>query len=217
MKKWIIFSIIISFSIQVIFSQEFDRGRIENSRNWLNADRGILLNENRINEYESIVELVFGNEIAKNKIYYTGFDYRGSGIFWVYKNGKKEIILETNVRYGPAIFWHNDNIAEIIIPTGSPFSHSFFYDFEDNQLSSAYPFPIYYDMDNKIVLIWGDEDFELYDSKTNELLRIYFSRRELGWTSFWPYIEYYIERLHSEIIFYYNDSNNNRGEIIFEL
>jgi hypothetical protein len=56
----------------------------------------------------------------------------------VYNNNKREVILETYIRYGPKIIWHGENIAEIIVPTGSPFTHSYFYDFEDNQISSSY-------------------------------------------------------------------------------
>jgi hypothetical protein len=218
MKKEITFFVMtLFFLIQILYSQNTDESRFGSAfENWQNADRGILLNETGAEE-NRIAEILFENKESNMKMYYTGSDYRGHGVFWIYKNSQKEIILETNIRYGPAIFWHNGTVAEIIVPTGSPFSHSFFYDFEDNQLSSAYSFPIYYDINNKVVIIWGVEDFELHDIKTNEILKTYYARRPFGLTAFWPYIEYYIEKSGSEIVLYYNDSyENNKGRIVLE-
>jgi hypothetical protein len=58
---------------------------------------------------------------------------------------------------------------------------------------------------------------ELYDIKTNEILKIYYARRQLGLPTFWPYTEYYIEKSGSKVILYYNDSyENSKGRIILE-
>jgi hypothetical protein len=51
-----------------------------------------------------LAEILFENKESNMKMYYTGNDYQGHGMFWIYKNSQKEIILETNIRYGPAIF-----------------------------------------------------------------------------------------------------------------
>jgi hypothetical protein len=220
MKK-IFFVLIISYFTQILFSQEVNENRFEGlTERFHNGDNGIILNkiDNPEDEYNNFVEKLFVNKISNNKMYYTGDEYRGGGIFWIYNNGEKEIILETNIRYGPKIIWHGENIAEIIIPTGSPFTHSYFYDFDDNQISSPYNFPIYYDIEYKVILIWGNSDFELYDIKTGELLKIYNSRRMLEWNAFWPYIQYYIEKEESTIILYYNDLNKGiKGEIKLEI
>ena len=129
---------------------------------WSEDDEGIIINgiENYSN-WEEIVEKKFINYETGFEIYYTGAWYRGEGIFWIIVNGNRVNILKRNIRYGPRIKWHGENIAEIHIPTGSPFTHSYYYDFSDNTLSEPYPFPIYYDIDNNFVLIWGNEDFEL--------------------------------------------------------
>jgi hypothetical protein len=52
-----------------------------------------------------------------------------------------------------------------------PNMHSFFYDFEDDQLSSYYTFPIYCDVENKVVLIWGDDDFICNITSKNQIQR----------------------------------------------
>jgi hypothetical protein len=217
------FFIMLLYPTQIITGQEIDDNKFEYyGRRWQNADFGILLSNELSNKeiYDDdiIVERLFENKESNTRIYYIGANYRGNGVFWIYNNGVKNIILETYIRYGPAIIWHGGNIAEIIIPTGSPFTHSFFFDFEDYMLSENYSFPIYFDIENKAIIVWGNEDFELYDIKTNELVKIYYARRQFGMNSFWPYIQYYIERINLMLIFYYNDPyENNRGIIILEL
>lgn len=206
-----------------VYSQDFSVGEIDESRfeyagqNWQDADRGILLNGAERIDDDTIVVRLFENQESNRRIYYTGANYRGRGVFGVDNNGVRNIILETGIRYGPAIFWHGGNIAEIIIPTGSPFTHSFFYDFEDNRLSSSYYFPMYYDIDNKVILVWGDEDLELYDIKTDELLRTYYVRRRLGLRTYAPSIQYYIDGLDSRLILYYKDDEDNQGVMILEI
>ena len=127
---------------------------------------------------------------------------------------KKKIILQTNIRYSSKIIWHGENIAEIPIPTGSPFTHSYYYNFQNNTLSVAYNFPIYYDIENNHVLIWGNEDFELYSLETNELIHVYDYRRNVGLTAFWPYIRYYIKRDNEKTIqLHWEDLENNKRGI----
>jgi hypothetical protein len=188
------------------------------------GDDGIILeksNESIIfDEYNNdfVVEKIFENKTSRRKIYYTGAEYRGNGVFWIENNGTRNVVLNTHIRYGAKIIWHGNDIAEIPVPTGSPFTHSYYYDFLDGLLSASYSFPIYYDVDNNVVLIWGNEDFELYNTKTNELLKTYNHRRNMNWTTFWPYIKYYIEKDGLYIFLYYEDwLRNSTGKIIIEI
>jgi hypothetical protein len=129
------------------------------------------------------------------------------------------VVFEGAVRYGPAIKWHGNNIAEIHIPTGSPFSHSYFFNFNDRKLSERYDFPVYFDIFNNVVLVWGNQDFELYDIKTNELIREYNLRRNKDMTAFWPYIWGYFEKETDDVILlYYRDKlKNETGKFIIDI
>ncbi|MDR0604045.1 MAG: hypothetical protein LBG80_07065 [Bacteroidales bacterium] len=222
--KKIFLVLMVLYTIQFIFAQEieaFDENKYENYiQRFHDGDDGILINriDNRELNEDMTLEKLFVNKISDKKIYYIGAEYKGNGIFWIYTNEKKEIILETTIRYGPKIIWHGENVAEIIIPTSSPFTHSYYYDFEDNKISTRYDFPIYYDIENKIILVWGNIDFELYDIKTNEIMKIYYSRRIYGLDAFWPYIQYYIKKDNAHIVLYYKDWYKNiEGEIILEI
>ncbi len=203
----------------------FDESKFEvHNKMFRAADKGIVLKRDEeptyFNEYDAdiITEKVFKNSVSGNEIYYTGANYRGPGIFWINDGGRKTIILETHIRYGPRIIWHDGYTVEICIPTGSPFTHSYFYDFEKGILSDRYDFPVYYDPDYKVLLIWGEQDFELYDIKTNLLINQYNHRRNHRMTSFWPYINYYIEKEEAKITMYYDDwVNNKKGKMEIDI
>jgi hypothetical protein len=133
----------------------------------------ILNIDNNAIEWDEIVEIIFVNHISGNEIYYTGAYYRGEGIFWINSHGNKAEILKTSVRYGPMVKWHGNNIAEIYIPTGSPFRHSYFYDFRDNTLSPPISFPIYYDIENDYIIAVRDGGLDLYDFKNAAIRKNY--------------------------------------------
>ena len=172
---------------------------IENN-NVINSEKIIIFNETEYNNYKdygviintldnselegynlhgikSIVEKIFVNNYSGEIIYYIGAEYRGEAVFWIFENGYKKIILETHIQYGPLIIWHGNNIAEIFIQTGSPFRHSYYFNFVYNRISDKYYFPMYLDTENLTVLIWGDIDIELYDLNNNELIQQYSFRR----------------------------------------
>jgi len=192
---------------QNIFTQ--DNKFTNLSKLWREADTGIIINNNGVT-----IEKVFENSIG-NKIFYIGAQERGNGIFYIQQNGNRTVILETYIRYDSAIIWHGENIAEIIIPTGSPFTHSYYFNFSENKISENYYFPMYYDTVNNYVLVWGGEDFEIYDVKTDELIRLYNYRRINGLTPFWPFINWYIEKEKDVIIMYWENSDKNSGKFIF--
>jgi hypothetical protein len=76
---------------------------------------------------------------------------------------------------------------------------------------------MYYDIDANFVLIWGNNDFELYDVKTNELIKIYNYRRNNDLTTFYPIINWYIEKENDIIIMYWERWDENiSGEFIFK-
>jgi hypothetical protein len=153
MRRYFGLLITLFFIHTIVYSQETsENDRFQTlGRIWNNADSGkIVKNHNNLTEY---IEIVFENNYG-NRIFYRGSEYRGYGIFEVENNlGTKVIILRTHIRYGARIIWHGENIAEIPIPTGSPFTHSYYYDFNDNTLSEEYHFPLYYDIDNDLILI----------------------------------------------------------------
>jgi hypothetical protein len=167
--------------------------------------------------WDVAIETSFASPKSKNEIFYSGA-YRGHGLLWVNLNGNKTEILEAYFRYSPWISWHGENIAEIVIPTGSPFTHSYYYNFTENTLSEGYAFPLYYDVDNNFLLIWGNEYFELYDLKTNTLIKTYTKIKK--WMSiFWPIIKWHIEKINGNtIIMYWEelDTNKDNGIITFD-
>jgi hypothetical protein len=141
-------------------------------------DEGIFLNDkyNQLdwgNSWGETVEKVFVNRISANKIYYTGALFRGEGVFWVYKNNERVNILETSIRYGPMIKWHGEFIVEIFIPIGSPFRHSYFYDFRNNILSPSVNFSIYYDNDKDYIISLVDGGLDIYDFRHTLLIKNY--------------------------------------------
>jgi hypothetical protein len=166
-------------------------------------------------ERDAIVEIEFVNQDSQNKIGYTGAYYRGMGLFWTYVNGNKTEIVETGVRYGPWICWQGEHIAEIVVPTGSPFTHSYYYNFIENTVSERYSFPLYYDVDTNYVLVWGRWDFELYDVKTNALIKTY--ERTADWDTFYPPIKWHIEKTDANtIIIYWTDGSDENGTITLD-
>ena len=210
MQKYFFISLLFFLSYNNIFSQEnLVKNKFINS-GWEEADIGVIINKNDL-----IIEKIFENNIG-NKIFYIGAENHGDGIFYIQRSGNRIIILETYINYDSKIIWHGENIAEIIIPTGSPFRHSYYYNFFENKLSEKYYYPMYYDIDTNYVLIWGIEDFELYDVKANELIRIYNYRRKSGLTIVYPIINWYMGKENDVIIMYWEDWDKNiSGEFIF--
>jgi len=156
MKRYIyFFMFIITLNV---FSQEIDEGTLIGLNDILDINNDYI-------EWDRVVVKIFVNPTSKNEMYYTGAYYRGEGLFWINLQGNEIEILKTYVRYGPMIKWHGENIAELYIPTGSPFRHSYFYDFRDNKLSPAVYFPIYYDIENDYIIAVRDGGVDLYDFK----------------------------------------------------
>jgi hypothetical protein len=228
MKKYLILVLIYCIlSNYNVFSQESteDSNFTDLGSIWQEADRGTIITERpddtvaEIDDDAMIVEILFENNYGK-KIFYEGAKYRGYGTFYSERNGERIAILETPIRYGPAIIWHGENVAEIIIPTGSPFTHSCFYNFSENKLSERYDFPVYYDIENDYVLIWGIQDFELYNVLTNTFIREYEYRRNIGgnFNTLAPIIDWFIEKENKEtIIMHWKTFPNNTGTFIMDL
>jgi len=129
MQKYLYILVILFLSNTNLFSQEiYENNKFINSgKIWDEADIGKIIDKNDL-----IIEKIFENNIG-NKIFYMGAENHGNGIFYIQHNGNRTVILETYIRYDSRIIWHGENIAEIIIPTGSPFTHSYYYNFMDNR------------------------------------------------------------------------------------
>lgn len=109
--------------------------------------------------YAANVTIVFDSPNNIYKIIYIGDEYRGEGVFYLQKDDATKLeIINTNIRYGPRIYWYGDNIAEIFIPTGSPFNHSFLYDIKKNRLSGR--------IDN-VLNVFPDENIVIYSDWGN--------------------------------------------------
>jgi hypothetical protein len=181
---------------------------------------GLLVHEENPGSYwDNFVERLFVNPVSRREIYYSGEFYRGTGTFWIKENNKKINILETDIVYGPMVKWHGDNIAEIFRPSGNPFWESYFYDFENWKISQRYDFPLYFDLTNKVILIWGYSDFELYDLETDEIIREYDFRQNNNMTAAWPYINYYFEKENEETLslFYDDWVEKRKGKFIMDI
>ena len=130
-------------------------------------DYGTLLNRSSGDSYSRLIpgEWVFENPQSGATLFYRGQE-RGSGVFFLRENGAETIILKTSLRYGPMIIWHGEQIAEIYIPTGSPFRHSYIYDFSDGFLSQPFNFVIYVDPDYNTLIGVDDGCLVLYDARS---------------------------------------------------
>jgi hypothetical protein len=160
---------------------------------------------------------LFKNNVSGNEIYYTGSYYRGNGCFWIKNNGTKQIVLETYIRYGPTIRWHSENIAEIFIPTGSPFRHSYFFDFLDNKISDAYMFPIYLDPEKNLVILINEGCLDVYDFKNNMFIRRYTFDEDTRVLNLLVFGSYKIKIENNKLYFTYEENfDDTKGIYIFD-
>jgi hypothetical protein len=88
-----------------------------------------------INAYCEETTVIFKSPNGISNIIYKGEDYRGEGTFYLKEIDKSNVIIKTNIYYGPRINWYGDYFAEIFIPHGSPFNSSFIYDIKSKRLS----------------------------------------------------------------------------------
>ncbi|NIT74583.1 hypothetical protein GWO43_27730 [candidate division KSB1 bacterium] len=90
-------------------------------------------NENSLN-----ISKVFKSKSGNNIITYIGSAERGNGMFFHGAISDSILIFEGYLRYGLICNWITDNIAEIEVPTGSTNFHSYFYNYENRQISRDY-------------------------------------------------------------------------------
>ena len=94
-------------------------------------------------------------------------------------------------------------MAEIFIPTGSPFNHSFFYDFKENKLSIRYDFVLLVEGENDLV-VTSDEGFlKLWNLRNNQLLDS-FPVDNIDPLTLFTFAKYSISLTHNTLIFYYS-------------
>jgi len=72
----------------------------------------------------------------------------------------KRVIVEASFRYEPIIKWHNNEVVEITIGTGSPGRYSVFYNLKTDKVSENIWFVLAYDTNRKIALL-GDDRLRL--------------------------------------------------------
>ena len=91
----------------------------------------------------------FNSPDSSCKIVYKGPD-RGEGVFYnkAYMNNP---IYKGYVRYGPIINWESNSLAEILIPTGSPNYHSYYYNCLTSKLSPRFNLAVAIDETKSIV------------------------------------------------------------------
>jgi hypothetical protein len=193
------------------------------------VDNGIYLNETEENATDERIphfniEKEFTNPHSRERIYYTGqarSRWR-EGQFWIKNNCEKKVILEAWVKYGPIIKWHGENIAEFFIPTGSPFRHSYFYNFRTGITSEPYDFPVYVDREKERLIIWAAGDIEVYDIVTDKLIHNYHFSDTVGLSAPHPYmygLDYDIKIENNKITISYEDNypdEAKKGSMIYD-
>jgi hypothetical protein len=187
----------------------------------IEPDMGILIDvlNDEPNGLGKIVEIKFFNDISGKEIYYTGNDSRGNGIFWTKIHGDRVDIIETYIRYQPMIKWHGLYIVEIFIPTGSPFRHSYFYDFIHNKLSPRIDFPMYYDTDKDYIIVLLDGGLGIYDFKNMQVANIYKCKEVFDTLYFLVFAEYELKIMDNKLYFNFVIDTRNvnlKGNYVFE-
>ena len=165
------------------------------------------------------IEVRFSNVESGREIYYTGHDSFGNGVFWIKRNGIRINIIEGYIRYQPMIKWHGNDVVEIYIPTGSPSTHSYFYNFKYDTVSQRIDFPVYYDINNNYVIAMVDNGLDLYDLKNQKITKY---RCEENFSVFYMLVfgDYTIKIMGKKLFFdFIIDTKNvyTRGNYIFEI
>ena len=203
----------------VIDNVEFDEEKSDTPL--YQIDSGILLSPDEITGRgdDVYIEIKFVNPVSGFEIYYSGYAYMGEGNFWIMDNGEKNIILETYLRYGPEIVWHGENTAEILHRSAPPGYSSSYFNFKNKRLSQTYHAPLYFDIDNNALLVWGKDDFELWDISDDTLIRTFSCKRESGMIVLWPYIDRYFEKESDNtlLLFYRDWVNMKIGRFVLDI
>jgi hypothetical protein len=172
-----------------------------------------------IDSEKFIYEIKFDNETG-NTLYFRGPIFGGFGEYWIFENNEKRIILEAFNESKPAITWHTEYLAEIHLlefteDIKTQGGHSYFFDFRDNVISQRYYFPIYIDIKNNYVITLDGEGLNVYNIKTNELIKQYKQDGMLeGVETFWYYyFNYKINIENNELTFSYHYHPVNNEEV----
>jgi hypothetical protein len=129
----------------------------------------------------------------------------------------KKIILKIFSEKRPQIIWHTEYLAEIVLQFDGEKGYgdySCFFDFQDNVISQEYYFPMHVDIKNNYVITLSDEGLNVYNIKTNELIREYKQDKIFeGVQGFsYYYFNYKISIENNKLIFSY-DYYTNYDEI----
>ena len=208
MKKYLLIFLLFSSSI---FAQDY-----------IEPDTGELISRLNDEPYQLglLVEIKFLNTESGEEIYYTGNASRGNGVFWINKNGNRIDIIETYIHYEPMVRWYGLYTVEIFIPTGSPFRHSYFYNFRNNKLSQRIDFPVYYDINNDYVIAMVNNGLDLYDLKKNQKIREYRCEEDFDVLYMLVFGEYNIRIINNKLFFDFDIDTRNVniiGNYIFEI
>lgn len=153
MKKSMLFAVSVIFISRNIFCMAFDgqvKKYISTYTDQENSEKPAS-NINTVNNNFKMILAVkdttgkklyeenFINPKNGKTIKYKGAGYRGRGTFYFIKDNSEKFIVETKIYYGPQVYWHGDNIAEIFLPYGSPFNASYLYNSDTGKLSELFP------------------------------------------------------------------------------
>jgi hypothetical protein len=107
-----------------------------------------------------IVTKVFTNKLSGHKLYYEGADGWGSGMYYVLKDGEKQIICGKYNRWEPVVGWYEDDIVEIWVGANVSWHTYQYYDYTSEtfigwlDIPSLYENPLCIDMENHYI-IWA--------------------------------------------------------------
>lgn len=146
-----------------------------------------------------------------NYVYYKMSSREKAKIF-VYNNLLNTLvtITEISLRYplDKGISWHNDDLVEINIKTGSPGNFSIFYSVNNDKISEKHYFPLAVDPNRYLVLL-GDEEVYItgiFDTKNRYKLDLDFQVTAIKWLIFDRTNTYFDET--GNLIFKYRNTNN---------
>jgi hypothetical protein len=170
-----------------------------------------------INTYlycEDTIKKEFVCPESNNRIIYEGELCKGNGKYYVYENEIKRMIVDEYIKYDPIVKWYGKDLAEIFIATGSPFYHSYFYNFKNKHLSASYNFVIYVDLKNEYVITCDDGKLVVYDLRTDKTVKEYKIDDRIEPCSLLVFAKYSIDVINNKLKFNYSiDTKDEKWNI----
>lgn len=171
-----------------------------------------------------IINLNYSSRAEENKAYQKVFSPNGCNFLYYEESFNKKTklfvynehlqktvtIAEVYIRYSldKGILWHNDDLLEINIKTGSPGNFSIFYSVNNNKISEELYFPLAV-YPNKYLVLLGQEDVyitSIFDTKYRYKIDLDFQKTAIKWLIF-DRKETYFDKNGNLFLKYKNNNN----------